>query len=131
MRYLLDASSIYKLAELNQLDFIMDSVTTDLARYELGNSVLKDCVIHKRLDAEKAQQLVKFLYGILDDMDKVIVVDCEGTLKTALEFKLSFYDAAYVQYAKATNLTLVTEDEKLTKKVKEHIKIINAEGLLK
>ena len=36
-----------------------------------------------------------------------------------LDFKLSFYDAAFVQYS-ATNLTLVTEDGKLEKKVSDN-----------
>ena len=43
MKYLLDASAIYKMAEMNKLDLITDSITIDLARYELGNAVLKDC----------------------------------------------------------------------------------------
>jgi predicted nucleic acid-binding protein len=129
MKYLLDASAIYKMAEANKLDIISDSMTIDLARYELGNAVLKDCTIHKRIDAAKAEQLVNFLYEILDTMDKASVTDGDGIMETALDLKLSFYDAAYVRYSKTTNLTFVTEDDKLSKKLKEHVRVTNLEGL--
>ena len=131
MKYLLDASAIYKMAEMNKLDLITDSITIDLARYELGNAVLKDCAIHKRIDSAKAEQLVDFLYKILDTIDKFSVDDGAGIMKTALDFKLSFYDAAYVQYSKATSLTLVTEDGKLEKKIGEYIKVSSVERVLK
>ena len=131
MKYLLDASAIYKMAETNKLDLIADSITIDLARYELGNAVLKDCTVHKRIDSVKAEQLVDFLYKILDAIDKVSVIDGNSIMKTALNLKLSFCDAAYVQYSKATNLTLVTEDGKLEKKISEYIKVSSVERLLK
>ena len=129
MKYVLDASSIYKIAESNRLEFIEDSITIDLARYELGNAVLKDCAIHKRIDAQKAQQLIGFLYELLDTIDKVSVTDSSGVMKIALNLKLSFYDAAYVYYSKSANLILVTEDEKLAKKAKGHTRVISTEDL--
>ena len=131
MKYLLDASAIYKMAEMNKLDLITDSITIDLAKYELGNAVLKDCTIHKRIDSEKAEELVDFLYKILDTIYKISVTDGTSIMKTALDFKLSFYDAAYVQYSKATDLTLVTEDGKLEKKISEYIKVSSVERLPK
>ncbi len=130
MKYVLDASSIYKLADVNKLDLAMDSITIDLARYELGNAVLKDCLIHKRIDEAKAQQLIEFLYDIMDNIDTVPIIHGKDVLKTATNLKLSFYDAAYVQYAKAANLILVTEDERLEKKVKDYIKVTNVGNLL-
>ncbi len=131
MRYLLDASSIYRIAEANALDILADSMTLDLARYELGNTVLKEHAIHKRMDLPKAQQLIGFLYGILGAMDEAEVIDGEGIMKVAAELRLSFYDAAYVQYSKSEDLVLVTEDEKLERKAGNYVKIINASGLIK
>ena len=129
MKYLLDAPAIYKMAEMNKLDLITDSITIDLAKYELGNAVLKDCTIHKRIDSEQAEELVNFLYKILDTIDKISVTDGISVMKTALDFKLSFYDAAYVQCSKATNLNLLTEDGKLEKKISEYIKVSSVERL--
>ena len=129
MKYFLDASAIYKLAEVNKLDLMENSITLDLARYELGNAVLKDCIIHKHLDVTKAQQLIGFLYELLDTIDKVSAADSDGIMKAAVDFRLSFYDSAYVQSSEMANLTLVTEDEKLLKKVKSHIKVISVEEM--
>lgn len=130
MKYLLDASSIYRMVEANRLEFIESSATISLARYELGNAVLKDCAIHKRIDAQKAQQLVGFLYELLDALSTVAVQDGEEVMKTAVSLKLSFYDAAYVQYSKAASLTLVTEDEKLRRKVDGYIEATDLDGIL-
>ena len=85
----------------------------------------------RKLMTAKAEQLVDFLYKILDTIDKFSVDDGTSIMKTALDFKLSFYDAAYVQYSKATNLTLVTEDGKLEKKIGEYIKVSSVERVLK
>lgn len=131
MKYLLDASAIYKIAYVNRMDVIADSITLDLARYELGNAVLKDCVIHKKIDITKAEELIGFLYKVLDNLDKVIVTDSKETMKIAHELNLSFYDAAYVQYSKTSNLTLITEDGKLTKKAKGYVRITDVDELLK
>lgn len=130
MRYLLDASSIYKIIELNKLDIVKSSVTLDIARYELGNAVLKDHTTHKTIDIEKAGKLIDFIYEILNIIENVSLPDGKGIIKTAFNLQLSFYDAAYVHYSKAANLVLVTEDIKLLKRVKGYIKVIKTEELL-
>ncbi len=129
MKYLLDASSLYRLAEANKLHIIEDSATLDLARYELGNAVLKDLTMLKRIGETDAYKLITFLYQILDSVKQLKVSEGHGVLKMASALKLSFYDAAYVYCAKSSNLTFITEDEKLRKKIKEYIKTSNVKEL--
>lgn len=117
------------MAEANQLQIMENSITLDLAKYELGNTVLKDLTILKRLDETKAHKLVAFLYQLLDTIKQIKLSEGEEVLKIASDFKLSFYDAAYVYCAKASNLVFVTEDEKLKKKIKDYIKTTNVEKL--
>ena len=125
MKYILDASSLYKMADVNKLDIIEYSTTLDLARYELGNAVLNDLVHLKRIEEVKACKLIVFLYQVLDTIEQVKVTEGEEVLRLAAHFKLSFYDAAYVYYAKTLDTILVTEDEKLRRKMKDYLKIMN------
>lgn len=129
MKYILDASSIYKIAEANKLNIAESSITLDLAKYELGNAVLTDFTVLKRLDEAKANTLIMFLYELLDTIKQVKISEAEKVLKLASELKLSFYDASYAYCAKASNLTLITEDEKLKRKIKGHIKVISVKEL--
>ena len=49
----------------------------------------------------------------------IINIDCNETdiLKIAKDFKITFYDSAYVFIAKTKKISLVTEDEKLKRKI--------------
>ncbi len=129
MKYILDASSLYKMADMNKLEIIEYSITLDLARYDVGNAVLNDLVHLKQIEEIKACKLIVFLYQVLDTIDQVKITEGEDVLKLATKFKISFYDAAYVYYAKASNTILVTEDEKLRRRIKDYIKVSNIEEL--
>lgn len=129
MRYLLDASAIYRAIETKRKDLIEDAITLDLARYEVGNAILKDVMIHKRMDLQKAQQVMEFINELFENIEIVTEAQGDDVIKTASFLGVSFYDAAYVSYAKRTGLVFVTEDVKLSKKIKSYIEHISIEAL--
>jgi predicted nucleic acid-binding protein len=45
----------------------------------------------------------------------------EEILETAIQFKITFYDASYAYFAKAKQLQLITEDSRLIKKITPNI----------
>jgi len=47
----------------------------------------------------------------------------EEILETAMELKITFYDACYAYFAKVKELSLVTEDSRLIKKVSATINV--------
>jgi len=64
-------------------------------------------------------EIVKRVLGVME----VLQIGCseEEILEIANKAKITFYDASYVYYAKAKNLTLVTEDTQLLKRILAHI----------
>jgi predicted nucleic acid-binding protein len=45
----------------------------------------------------------------------------EEILETAIQLKITFYDASYAYFAKSKQLQLITEDSRLIKKIKPNI----------
>jgi len=91
--------------------------TADLAKYEFGNVVWKECALLKRASPQEALRAVSMVPEVLGAMEVVAIEggDYEEALKVALECGLSFYDASYIQLARRLGAALVTEDEELSR----------------
>lgn len=118
MKYLFDSSSIFRAIKENKIEVLTDNFTLELARYELGNIVWKDYVLQAKISEQQSKLLASALKRTLALM---AVMGIEGgeeeILETATTLRITFYDASYVYFAKLKELTLVTEDNRLTKKV--------------
>lgn len=130
MKYLIDASSLYRIVEAKRFDALAGMATLDLARYELGNAVLKDFKFLKKMDATEAGRMIGLLYGVLNAITRITVADGKPVIEVADRFGLSFYDAAYVYQARELDLQLITDDEKLRKKVRGYVTTMDMKGLL-
>ncbi len=129
MRYIFDSSAIYSLVKRDMPEFLAQNYTCDLARYELGNILINEGRIKTLSEAEQKSSL-DLIVRALNLLAFVDIRDNEESiLQTAIDYTLSFYDAAYVELASRTGAILVTEDKKLAKKVNGHIKVISAEEL--
>jgi predicted nucleic acid-binding protein len=64
---------------------------------------------------------------------EIIQIFCseEEILEIAAKFKITFYDASYTYYAGVKDLTLITEDIELLKKVKTKIRVSQLEDITK
>ena len=120
--YLLDSSAIAVVlsgARREAVNVLDGKTTLDLARYELGNVVWKQCVFGNQLSPEeaagKAESLARVL-GLLEIRCVDSVEGFRGVMRLAVELKSTFYDAAYLYIAKEGQLTLVTEDVELAAK---------------
>ena len=117
MKYLLDSSAIFRAIKENKVEALAGNYTINLARYELGNIVWKDCGLQAKISAQESKMLIKAVkraLGILEVLD--VAGDEEGILEIAMQLRITFYDAAYVYAAKAKGMQLITEDSRLTKK---------------
>jgi predicted nucleic acid-binding protein len=130
MKYLFDSSAIFKTVEKNQIEVLSGNLTLDLARYELGNIVWKDSVLQARISVSDAKKLVKVFGRTLSVMDVLGIAGCEEEiLETAIGFKITFYDAAYVYFAKTRGVRLVTEDLRLIKKISQTVNVSTLEDI--
>ncbi len=126
MRTLLfDASSIMLLAK-NKPETASATLEgqyiLDLTRYELGNALWKVAKLIDKSGESTAQEALEQVYSLVTLMEVIRLEGLEelaGTMETAFDTGLSFYDSSYVQAARREGLVLVTEDERLMRRAKE------------
>jgi predicted nucleic acid-binding protein len=118
MKYLFDSSAIFRAIKENKIEFLTGNYTLELARYELGNTIWKDCVLHSKVSEQEAKMIAKTIKHILNIMDLIEIAGSEEEiLDTAIKHKITFYDASYTYFAKAKDLKLITEDTRLIEKI--------------
>ena len=122
--YVLDSSAIAiilrRLRE-KSIRILEGKTTLDLARYELGNVIWKECALKGLISPEEAETKAEGTAKMLEITEIKNVKssrDFRETMKLALGLELTFYDASYLHIAKSHRLTLVTEDEELREKAK-------------
>ena len=130
MSCIFDSSTIFKAIKENAVEVLAGNSTLDLTRYELGNILWKEYTLHKRINREELEKLVKLVKNVLDLME-TLTINCheEETLSIANNLKITFYDASYVYHAKNKKTPLITEDNELTEKTKLHIKTLKLHSL--
>lgn len=136
--YVLDSSAItIILRRLREKAAVVleGKITLDLARYELGNVIWKECALRGLIGQEEAETKAEGLARILEITETTTVEsgsDFRGTMRLALGLDLTFNDAAYLHTAMGEGLTLVTEDEELREKAKgADIRAITVDELLR
>jgi predicted nucleic acid-binding protein len=118
MKALFDSSAIFRAIKENKIEFLAGNYTLESARYELGNIIWKDCVLHAKVSQQEAKMIAKTINHILNLMDHIEIAGSEDEiLDTAIKLRITFYDASYAYFAKAKDLRLITEDAKLIKKL--------------
>jgi predicted nucleic acid-binding protein len=111
---------VRKLKE-RAVSVLQGSATLDLARYELGNIIWKECSLERTITPEEAEGRVADLAKILKSMEIARIEtgeDLRGVMQLATRTRASFYDASYLYAAKRGRLILVTEDSELQAKAR-------------
>ncbi|WNZ29562.1 MAG: type II toxin-antitoxin system VapC family toxin [Candidatus Bathyarchaeota archaeon] len=132
MKYLFDSSAIFNAIKENKIDFLIGNHTIELARYELGNILWKNYSLHANATDQEIKKLAKIIKQTLNLME-ITQINCteEEILETATKLKITFYDASYTYHAKAKELTLITEDLQLTKKIASYTKALRLNDITK
>jgi predicted nucleic acid-binding protein len=122
--YVLDSSAIaiiLRRFKEKSIELLEGRTTLDLALYELGNVVWKECTIEKLINEEEAISKIGNLLNIVETMkiEKIISSeDLRSIIRLAIEQKLTFYDSSYLHITKTKKAVLVTEDDELIEKAK-------------
>ncbi|ABP94515.1 MULTISPECIES: type II toxin-antitoxin system VapC family toxin [Metallosphaera] len=116
MSYLFDSSSIYRAILERRVDLLGGNYTAPLARFELGNIIWKEVSLRKNLTKEEGLKLTTYIENVLDAMI-IAEVNMVRTEMIAISNDITCYDASFVSLASDLNVQLVTEDEKLRRKI--------------
>ena len=133
---LFDSNTIYKIIREQPQDAVeklVKGTTIDLAYYELGNALWRECLLLKRISIEEAEKSLDLMYSILERMQVASLNSKTGSevLDIAYKFNLTFYDTAYLIEAKKSDKILVTDDIKLAKAAENFgIKTFSSKALM-
>ena len=123
MKYLFDSSAIFRAIKENKIETLAENYTVELASYELGNILWKDYALQAKISEQEAKMMIKVVKRALSLMNILEIAGSEEEiLDTAIQLKITFYDAAYAYLAKEKELHLITEDLHLIKKTTPTIK---------
>lgn len=115
-----DASAFFEAASSKTLD--LEAFILDLTFFEVGNIAFKHASMLKTISKEDAESFI----NILANWSKVIFVrqdDLHEIFSTAFSSNLTFYDSAYVYFAKKYNAILETQDKKLYERAGKSCKV--------
>jgi predicted nucleic acid-binding protein len=124
MKYLFDSSAVFRAISENKIEVLAGNYTLELARYELGNILWKNYALLGKTTKDELSDLAKLVKEILNIME-IIQIECteEEITSIAAQMKITFYDASYAYQAHKNNLTLITEDAELLKKVSKYTNV--------
>ncbi len=120
MSFLFDASAFLNIVRLygdSAIDILKDNYVIRLIFYEIGNAIWKELFLIKCISLEEALFLLRLMEKLshylilLEDSSSDIV------LETAYGLGITFYDSSYVVAALERDLILITDDEKLIRKI--------------
>jgi len=132
MKYIFDSSAIFKAIKENKIEILVGNCTLELARYEMGNIIWKNYTLQAKATDQELKILAKIIKQTLNIME-ITQINCneEEILETATKLKITFYDASYTYFAKMKELTLITEDSQLLKKVTPYINALKLSDITK
>ena len=120
MKYLFDASALLNIIRSYgdlAIDFLKNNYIIQLAFYEIGNAIWKELFLIKSIDLEEAL----FLLGLVGKLFHYLILledsDSSVILEIAYKLGITFYDASYVVAAAEKGLALITDDNKLIRKI--------------
>ena len=120
MTLLYDSSAllnIIRLAGDRAIRYLKENYILTLTLYEIGNALWKESTLLNVLTIDKALSLLRYITQIYRVMNIVAPVDTLLILKLANEIKITFYDSSYIVSSSELNADLVTDDNKLRRKI--------------
>ena len=66
MSYLFDSSAIFKAVRENAVEILVGGYTIELARYELGNALWKECSLREKISSGELKKLAKIIKETLN-----------------------------------------------------------------
>ena len=115
MSVIVDSSSIFRALISRKTVKVAGESTLELARYELGNAILKEHRIFKTLTLDEAEKLSGEVSSLLENMSIIHFSNQVEVLKVATETGTTYYDASYLCASMEAGMILSTEDERLRK----------------
>ena len=122
MRRVFDASALLNIIRFlgsEAFPHLKGNYILTLTLYEVGNALWKEATLLNRLSIGEALSLMDVLERACRVLNIVSPRDTSLALKLAYELRLTYYDSSYVTASYELNAELITDDERLRRRVEE------------
>ena len=106
------------------LSGIINLSAPSIAVQEVANSLWK-ARIQGRILQEDAQEALKILQGMRIELPEFNWIEISEALNIACKLNLAIYDSTYLLLSEKLKAQLVTADDQLYQKAKEHFKLLH------
>jgi predicted nucleic acid-binding protein len=106
------------------LSGIINLSAPSIAVQEVANSLWK-ARIQGRILQEDAQEALKILQGMRIELPEFNWIEISEALNIACKLNLAIYDSTYLLLSEKLKTQLVTADDQLYQKAKEHFKVLH------
>ena len=122
MRRIFDASALVNIIRFlgsEALPYLKGNYILTLTPYEVGNALWKEATLLNRLSIDEALLLMTLIERACRVLNIVSPRNASLVLRLAYELRLTYYDSSYITASYELDAELVTDDEKLRKRVRE------------
>jgi len=129
--YLFDASNIVRVLNEAKLVPLGGQALQWLTVYEVVNVFWKEVYLLNKLEASEVASLLDIFTKLVQEM---VVLEPKGLEqdipRIAISKGITAYDASYVALASKHNLILVTEDQRLSRIVRDIANVVSLDSLI-
>jgi len=117
-----DASALLNIVRSlgpDSLDHLKGNFILTLTPYEIGNALWRESVLLNRISIEEALSTLELMTSSYKILNIISPKNASLILKLAHELRITYYDSSYLVASQELNAKLVTDDEKLRRRVRE------------
>jgi len=122
MKRVYDSSALLNIIRFlgtDALPHLKGNYILTLTLYEVGNALWKEATLLNRLSVNEALSLMNTIEHACKVLNTISPRNTSSALKLAYELKLTYYDTSYITASYELNAELITDDEKLRKRVEK------------
>jgi len=119
---LFDASALLNVIRAlgsSALDYFKGGYALTLTSYEIGNALWKEATILRRISLMEAASTLELVLYLLKVLNVTSPRNARLVLELAHELGVTYYDSSYLVASWELGTELVTDDEKLRRRVRE------------
>ena len=123
MKLLFDASALLNLIRIlgeDSVKYLRENYILTLTPYEIGNALWKEATLLGTISIDEALTLLSYANRLYRILHMISPTNQPLVLRIAHTLRITYYDSAHIAAATENNLALVTDDEKLSKRIKTH-----------
>ena len=127
MTLLYDSSALLNLirsAGGDAIEYLRGNYILTLTPYEIGNALWKETKLLNRLSVHEALVLIQHIANVYKIMNITAPVDISLVFKLANEIKVTYYDSSYIVSSYELGADLVTDDNKLRRRIDEEVQTV-------